>query len=236
VEKSIESMMDEIRGRLELLESNLPKHVDGWALSQKSKLPFKVLTYRESLAWRMAELSRAAFEELGKDRLVAGATLTRGAVETSAAQWFLYGKVAESVDAGTVGDIDEHLMNLMMGMATDPPLDAEGKPVMPRPVRTGKLLNAVEKDISGFSLQYGYLSEYTHLNWAGTVFLYSKFDKERGTADFGQNARQSNSTKGTCVSNLGVALLMFETSYNRIFDLMPGFIKLCDARANAAAS
>jgi hypothetical protein len=101
VEESIESMMDEIRGRLELLESNLPKHVDGWALSQKSKLPFKVLVYREALAWRMAELGRAAFEEL---------------------------------------------------------------------------------------------------------------------------------------SNLGIALAMFEISYNRIFDLMSDFIKLCDARVNAAAS
>jgi hypothetical protein len=33
VARSVASLMDEIRGRLELLESNLPKQVDGWALS-----------------------------------------------------------------------------------------------------------------------------------------------------------------------------------------------------------
>jgi hypothetical protein len=33
VARSVASLMDEIRGSLELLESNLPKQVDGWALS-----------------------------------------------------------------------------------------------------------------------------------------------------------------------------------------------------------
>jgi hypothetical protein len=72
MKKSVASLMDEIRRNLELLESSLPKRVDGWALSQMSKLPFKVLAYREALAWRMAELGRAAFEEFEKNRLAAG--------------------------------------------------------------------------------------------------------------------------------------------------------------------
>ena len=66
MEQSVASLMDEIRGNLEQLESNLPKRVDGWALSQFSKLPFKVLVCREALSWRMAELGRAAFEEFEK--------------------------------------------------------------------------------------------------------------------------------------------------------------------------
>lgn len=93
MEESVASLMDEIRGNLELLESNLPKRVDGWALSQLSKLPFKVLVYREALSWRMAELGRAALEEFEKDRLAAAIVLTRAAVETSAALWYLCAKV-----------------------------------------------------------------------------------------------------------------------------------------------
>jgi hypothetical protein len=58
-----------------------------------SKLPFKVLGYREALAWRMAELGRAAIEEFEKDKLAAAIVLTRAAVETSAALWYLCGKV-----------------------------------------------------------------------------------------------------------------------------------------------
>ena len=44
---------------------------------------------------------------------------------------------------------------------------------MPRPVKVGKTLEHAEKDIEGFSHQYGVLSEY----WAGTVLLYSDTDK-----------------------------------------------------------
>src|SRR6266481_6346902 len=197
------SLMDAIRGRLGLLESNLPKRVDGWALSQLSKLPFKVLVYREALSWRMAELGRAAFEEFEKDRLAAAVVLTRAAVETSAALWYLYGKVQASVESAEVGDIDDYLMKMSMGIATDPATDAStGEPIRPRPIRIGKFLDRVEKDINGFNRQYGYLSEYVHPNWVGTVYLYSKFDKENGAADFDQNIRKPDGTKHTCVNNL----------------------------------
>src|SRR5260370_28192531 len=105
MEESVASLMDEIRRKLELFESRLLKRVDGWALSQMSKLPFKVLVYREALAWRMAELGRAAFEEFEKDRLAAAIVLTRAAVETSAALWYLCVNVEASVQSVYVGDI-----------------------------------------------------------------------------------------------------------------------------------
>jgi hypothetical protein len=237
MEKSVTSFTDEIRRNLELLESSLPKRVDGWALSQMSKLPFKVLGYREALAWRMAELGRAAFEEFEKDRLAAAIVLTRAAVETSAALWYLCGKVEASVESSEVGDIDNYLMKMIMGIRTDPPTDpTTGDAVTPRPVSVGTFLERAEKDIAGFKRQYGYLSEYAHPNWAGTVYLYSEFDKERATADFGQNIREPDGTKVIGVGNLSVALLMFERSYNRVADLMPDFTKLCEERLKKAAS
>jgi len=237
MEESLVSVMDEIRKNLELLESSLPKRVDGWALSQLSKLPFKVLGYREALAWRMAELARAAFEEFEKDKLAAAILLTRAAVETSAALWYLCGRVEVSVESAEVGDIDDYLMRMYMGMATDPPTDPEtGKAVMPRPIRIGKFLDSVEKDVAGFNRQYGYLSEYAHPNWAGTVYLYSKINKENAVADFGQNIRKPESAKVIGASNLSVALLLFERSYNRVSDLIPDFTRLCEERLKKVAS
>ncbi|MGC1107840.1 MAG: hypothetical protein WA876_15020 [Candidatus Acidiferrales bacterium] len=233
---SLVSRLDEIRERLSLLESNLPKRVDGWALSQLSKLPFKVLVYREALSWRMAELSRAAFEEFEKARLAAAIILTRAAFETSAALWYLCTKVEASVESAELGDIDDYLMKMSMGMATDPPTDpATGEPIMPRPVRIGTFLNCVEKDIEGFSRQYGYLSEYAHPNWTGTVYLYLKFDQGNAAADLGQNIRQPENTKLIFAVSLSNALLIFELSYNRITDIVPRFIKLCENRLDNAA-
>jgi hypothetical protein len=236
-EESVASLMTEICRNLELLEANLPKRVDGRALSQLSKLPFKVLVYREALSWRTAELARAAFEEFERDRLAAAIVLTRAAVETSAALWYLCAKVNASVESADVGDIDDYLMKMSVGIATDPPTDASaGEPITPRPIKIGKFLDSVDKDINGFNRQYGYLSEYVHPNWLGTVYLYVKYDKENGAADFGQNIREPDGTKLTSVDNLSVALLMFERSYTRIADLIPAFTKLCEDRLRNAAS
>jgi hypothetical protein len=236
MEESVASLMGEIRGRLGLLESNLPKQVDGWALSQLSKLPYKVQIYRETLSWRMAELGRAAFEDFEKDRLVAAISLTRTAVETSAALWYLCAKVDASVESAEVGDIDGYLMQLNVGIATGAPINANtGEAVTPRPIRIGKFLDSVEKDIPGFKHQYGLLSEFAHPNWPGTVYLYAKHDKG-GVTDFGQNIRQPEGAKLIGVVNLSVALAMFERSYNRIADLIPAFTKLCEDNLKRAAS
>lgn len=213
MEESTNLLMQEIRGNLDLLESNLQKRVDGWAVSQVSKLPFKALVYREALRWRMAELSRAAFEDFEKERLAAAIVLTRAAVETSAALWYLSAKIDDCVQSGQVADIDDYLMKMTMGIATDQPVnDTTGEPILPRPIKIGKFLDRVEKDMDGFNQQYGYLSEYAHPNWAGTGYLYTEFDKRNGAADFARNIRQPEGTKRTGVNNLSVALLMFERS------------------------
>ena len=96
------ALMDEIRLRLESFESNLPKHLDAFTLSPGSKLPSKVLRYRESLIWRIAEVGRAAFNEFTENGLVAGIVLARAAVETSAALWYLRSKVDDAIKSAAV--------------------------------------------------------------------------------------------------------------------------------------
>lgn len=236
MKKSVAELMDEICTRLEAFESSLPKRINAMEVSQGSKLPYKVLLYREALIWRMVELCRGAFENFTKDKLVSGIVLTRAAVETSAALWYLCAKVDDVVDSGAVGDIDEYLMKMLMGTATEAPkVTASREDVeLPRPIKVRAFLKQVEKDVEGFSHQYGVLSEYAHPNWAGTGLLYSKHDKEKRITDFGQNIRKAENTKLVGVVNLSVALLMFERSYNRIRDLLPVFTALCESRLRSA--
>jgi hypothetical protein len=222
--------MREIAETLAVLESNLPQQVDGFALSQKSKMPWKVLLYREALIWRVVELSKRAFESFASDQLVSGIVLTRAVLEVSAALWFLCAKVEAVVDTGTVGDVDEYLMKLAMGNATGWPEDsAPGVVTMPRPVKVHKMLEQTEKDIEGFSRQYGVLSEYAHPNWAGTVLLYSDTNKQTAITDFGQYRRNAEPTKAIGTVNLSAALKMFQSRYNRISKLLRAFIGVCEA-------
>ena len=237
MQHSIPSLLDEIRESLRLLESDLPTFVDGWALSQSSKLPYKVLVYRNSLTWRMAELSRTAFEAFVNDRLASAIVLTRAAFETTAALWYLGAKLSDTIDAGKIGDIDDYLMKMIVGVATDPPIDpTTGESLVPRPIKIGKFLDSVEKDIEGFKRQYGYLSEYAHPNWAGTVYLYSRNNKGKATTDFGANIRATENTKLIGVTNLSGALSIFERSCRHTADLIPAFTKLCEHRSKAVSS
>jgi hypothetical protein len=100
---------------------------------------------------------------------------------------------------------------------------------IPRPVKVGKMLEQAEKDIEGFSHQYGVLGEYAHPNWAGTVLLYSDTDKQTAITDFGQYMRNAVPTKVIGAGNRSAALRMFQSRYNRISDLLPSFIRLCEA-------
>jgi hypothetical protein len=225
MENSIESFLNEIQERVNRLESARLERLDAKAVSMSAKLPYKVMLYREVLAWRMAELGRESLDSFQKHKLVATAVLTRAAMETAAALWYLRVKVDTAVESGAVGDIDDYLMKLMMGTATGDPNVAD--PVLPRPIKIGKFLEAVERDVQGFSHQYGVLSEYAHPNWAGTSSLYSKHIPEDRSTLFGQNIR-GEGTKTVAVVNLGVALMMFEATYSQIGDLMPAFIELCE--------
>jgi hypothetical protein len=147
----------------------------------------------------------------------------------SAALWFLCAMVEAVVDSKAVGDVDDYLMKLSMGTATGWPEDCSpGAVTMPRPVKVGKLLEQTEKDIEGFSHQYGVLSEYTHPNWAGTVLLYSNTNKQTAITDFGQYVRNAESAKAIGAGNLSVALKMFRSRYNRISDQLPAFIRICE--------
>src|SRR5512141_565363 len=118
MEETYESLLDESRARVSLLKQSLPRELDGFAASPYSKLPFKVLLYREALIWRMAELSEGACHHFEADDVISAIVLTRAAVETSAALWYLYRKVEDAVSSGSLGDIDTYVMKLVVGTST----------------------------------------------------------------------------------------------------------------------
>lgn len=227
--------MDEIRETLERLGSKLPERVDATVVSPISKLPFKALVYREALAWRMAELGRAAFENYENDKLVSAIVLTRAAVETSAALWYLCAKIAAALDSNALGDTDEYLMKLLMGTATEASATAANSTdvTLPRPFKIGAFLKQVEKEIHGFSHQYGVLSEYSH---PSTALVYSKHDMHKRVTEFGRNLRNVDNTKLIGTGNLSGALKLFEVAYRRVGDLMPRFVVLCEAHLKAVNS
>ncbi len=123
-----------------------------------------------------------------------------------------------------MGDVDDFLMNHSMGSRTD-------TDIVPQAISVLTFLDRVEKHVKAFRKQYDRLCEFAHPNWAGTALLYSKHDQEKLWTDFGANIRGIEGPKQVGVTNLSVALVLFERSYNGIAHLMPAFIKLCRSSA-----
>jgi hypothetical protein len=224
----IRSLQLEIRDRIAVFRSKLPASVDGFAISQESKLPFKAVLYREALLWRMTELGSTAYETLDKDLLAAGILLTRGCVETAAAVWYLRGKLEAVTDSGLIGNVDEDLMSLLMGSRNNPDL--------PKAINVLTFVDRVDKDVKGFRQQYDGLSEFAHPNWSGTTLLYSKPEPQNLGAKLASNIRLSEGAKLIATVNLSVALIVFERSYNRISEIVPDFVSICERRATEGDS
>ena len=91
-----------------------------------------------------------------------------------------------------------------------------------------KFVECVERRVPGYQEQYNRLSEYAHPNSAGTTHLYSTIDRENIFINFGLAERSTEPAKAICLSNLSVALMMFERAYNHLSDVMPEFVKLCE--------
>jgi hypothetical protein len=166
---TLEKMLAEIRRRLTTLESSLSKQIDPIGIS-RTKLPFKVLNYREALIWRVAELARAALQSYEAQQYAAAIVLTRAAVETNAALWYLDQKVSAALKQKKLGDLDDCVVRLLAG--------TYAWEEFPEPIRVGKFVECVERGVPGFKEHYNSLSEYAHPNARGTTGLYSTIDRE----------------------------------------------------------
>jgi hypothetical protein len=218
---SLDSLISEIEARLGLFEQNLPRQIDPVGLS-RSKLPFKALSYRETLIWRVTELARVALDALHAGRLAVSVVLARAVVETTAALWYLSNKLERTLDTGTLGDIDGFLMSLSMGTRT---WTDEG---LPQAINVLTFIRWAEKTLPGIEHGYAVLSEYAHPNYAGTTGLFSYNDHQRILTDFGPNPRMLTNTKSMCAANLSAALLVFEGAYEKVGDMIPRFVALCE--------
>ena len=218
--EDIDKLFEDVRDALATVEANLPTIVDGFVLSDKTKRPFKAIWFRESACWRIAQLSRSSLECFEKRKLASAVLLARACMETSASLWYLRQILERSIEAQTIGDADERIMQLLMGSKVDPNLQ--------KAVNVLKCIDCVDKTIPGFRHQYDNLSEFAHPNWAGTVLLFSKRE-DGGIANFGDNMRSEESVLVAGLHNLAVALDVFALSYNRVGELLPDFVRLCEA-------
>jgi hypothetical protein len=221
--QSIADYKAEIGRYLDAFARDLPRQIDAFAIS-RVKLPGNAIWYRETMLWRFTELAQDALERLDHERLASAILLTRAAVETGAALWYLDTKIKAAIKSGDLTDLDEKLKQLAVGYK-DPSVDADG---LPKAINVLTFVRQVDKEIGGYAGQYAALCEYSHPNHDGAAGLYSHPHDDTGLIDFGSNVRGSESHEMICALNLSVAVIMFNHSYAAIGHALPQLVEVCE--------
>lgn len=221
--ESVDEYKAEISGYLDAFARELPKQIDAPAIS-RIKLPGNAVWCRETMLWRFTELAQDALERLSHKRIASAILLTRAAVETGAALWYLDVKIKRAIETSDVAELDQKLKQLVVGYK-DPSALADG---LPQAINVLTFVGQVDKEIGGYASQYAALCEYSHPNHDGTAGLYSHPHEDTGLIDLGSNVRGAKSHEMICALNLSVAVMMFSHSYAAIGESLPQLVELCE--------
>lgn len=214
--------IEELRGEVEALSASLPEMADLYGLSTY-KTPGKVYLLRESLCWRMEEVSRSALDALDRGDIVASAIMTRAAMETAAAVFYVHKLADDALTKGVDDKLDETLTGFLTGSKIWP--ENQGA------IQVLRMIDAVGKKLDGFRKHYEMLSEFAHPNWSGAFGAYGKTDHEKAIATFGKGKLPSNHK--LVLGMLSGSVGLFRGYYNALGDKLLPFAKLIEAHYDA---
>jgi hypothetical protein len=218
-------ILNEISRRCDQIESSLVSCIHQDSVSSQTRIPYHTLVYREVSARRFLELSRNAISNYESDNFVTAVVLTRAALETTAALWYLKIKIETVVKTGTladINDINDCLNRLMLGGKTNP------NSRVPEPINVLSFVDKTDKSFKGYRQQYDELSEVSHPNWSGTLLPYSKGYKKEKRTDFVKDIQVLEAATSLSIDNLDITSSIFELCYSDISDIMPKFVGVCE--------
>ena len=196
----------------------LPDRVDPISITLKSKIPYKAVSLRELLLYRITELGESAIELYEKKRTISAFIITRAVMETAALFYWLHKRLERVVDSNNIEDIDDFLMNVLFGW--------KGNKDLKEPYNILKAVDHLNKKVPHFRRAYDVLSEFTHPNYCGVHGAYGKIDKKNIWTDLGAEKRNVPIISG--LSPLVGSLELFTYYYDEMTDLLPKFKEVCD--------
>lgn len=198
--------------------------------SNLSKLPYKVMTFVNSMNWRMKECAEAAVLLLESDYTHPSLMLIRSAMENAAITMKLADVVEDVVERKKIVDIDDAtLMRLVFGnnyRKDDPFVGPDDENF--KAERIGKHIKRAEEECPGFQRYYSYLCEYVHPNYDGVSQSYSDLHIEDGRTDYGPMLNSSHSLYDAFTITLVLALTLYLRQIEFIDVNLVDFINLCD--------
>lgn len=214
---------------VERLKALRPTRIDPASFSTRAKIPYKVTDLIGGLTYRVVELSEAALNAFSVSYPAAAIVLTRAALETTAALWYIARKIEAVIAEGEIGDLDDVLMRMLLGFRAR----AEDWK-MPSAINVLKFVDKINEEVPGFRSQYEDLSEFAHPNWSGTGYLYSKPDTKNLWTDYGPDVADLDVPYHLGSTALKITVVTFEHFLRRVDEFMPKLTELAERDLDAS--
>jgi hypothetical protein len=154
---------------LDKIKKLLPQSVDILAYGERSMIPAKVQSYRQTLIHRAEDLATSAIFLANSGNKVPSVIISRAIIETAAALFLLNQKVCHfMIDQIDVDRLDSYLMRSLYGSKAD-----DAKYTVFNIQRAVDALRKVHPDIADL---YDKCSEIVHPGWQGVQGSYASFD------------------------------------------------------------
>lgn len=204
--------------------------MDNKMYSNMSKLPYKVMTFVNSMNWRMKECAEAAILLFESDLTHPALMLVRGTMENAAVAIKMADIVKGVVEKKKVEkEDDDNLMKLLFGNKfpkDDPFTDPYDERL--KADRIGLHVERADELYEGFKSYYGSLCEYVHPNWDGVSQSYSLLHIDENATDFGPMLNSAFPLYDAFTITLVLSLQVYLDQLNIIDDNLEDFIHLCD--------
>jgi hypothetical protein len=209
--------IEEIEVILSELNSSLPSEVK---IASIAKIPFKVLSWRETLLYRTTELANSALMLFKNKHYVSSAVLIRAQMETTGFIVWSYKKISKCLKDEELGDIDNFLMRGLFGGRE------EGRIINSHNVLTA--IDNVCSEFEEFRELYDMLSEFAHPNYHGTHGSFAKLDENNFRIKLGFYI--NNPPWNYVLTAFLFSLMVFKDYYNNMADLIMPFKSLCELK------
>jgi len=218
--KSREDLLAELQEAHQRFVQNLVvEKLHVFSISRTAKTPFKAFCLREALYYRMTDLSGAAIDLYKQNKIVPAITIIRAAYETAALCFYVYKNLNQTIEKHDFIEMDKFLMKAGHGGKLDE--------VHYKAFNTLTVIDHLDKQFQGLASMYAWLCEFAHPNWPGCEGAYSTLNAEEHYVEFGLNIKRIPPAV-IGLNELSAALVVFEHYYNKMGDILPGVIKLCE--------
>lgn len=230
-----EELLQEAEDLYQQLLGSLPTRVECKPITvpKNERIPFKAHIAKAGLIYRVVDFTRTTLDLVKKKRPTPAFVLIRCVFETTAVLFLLYQYLERVVKDKKVGDINDFLNRIVAGSRSEfTPKAPDGNVI--KSIHISKAIDKLSKEFNKYlAKEYGFICEFAHPNFLGTVGSYGKLDKERDFYDFSLDASYENIPEpcGYGLFMLVTSLEVFTFYYKKIKDILPKFTEICEAEA-----